>query len=637
MGQQQLRDNRKRVGKPRTRGRKPNRRLRKFTVLFDLLMGSRNYTAKSLLEACGIEPTFNLCSLINWWRSGLSGPHKGKSLSLLESIERHFELPVGRLSNLLRRSSSALYQETKTRYKSIGYIVRWHIPSDFDSRSEAARQEILDWLRANVLPCNTEYGKYIHDAAHLKYALVFPTLPHSLGGHKLKKPITGRSAAVQKAVTARNLRAPEQVVKEVTDLAKFNTTPLAPTGYLRRRMWRHATMRSDIRRCGSILGLLAAPSEGKIGGRGTSLDKLTLGLLVFPALWDWYLHWYLARRGFFTNSEQLALHTAKVLTCPKTGWLRQHPELASKLKPIDGLITASDIRKARADWDTTCDTTYEYARSRKLELNPVVRAHRDPCIPILPVLSSNNPLREYKKIGDEILRRMPDETKWPVGTSTHVRSYLVFRFALHLGLRSRNLRELFLCMPGQPHRSMRSLELARRGELRWRADNRTWEVFIPAVAFKNGNSSFFKGRPFHMILPDLQGLYGWIKRYIEIDRPRLLSGSSDPGTLFIRAHQENIHPNYDETSFGKMWTTFIQRYGIYNPYTNRGAIKGLLGHGPHAVRSVLATHLLKKTGSYELASYAIQDTVKEVMKRYSRFLPHEKLARAADELNKVWR
>jgi hypothetical protein len=86
-----------------------------------------------------------------------------------------------------------------------------------------------------------------------------------------------------------------------------------------------------------------------------------------------------------------------------------------------------------------------------------------------------------------------------------------------------------------------------------------------------------------------------------------------------------------------MWTTFIQRYGIYNPYTNRGAIKGLFGHGPHAVRSVLATHLLKKTGSYEIASYAIQDTVKEVMKRYGRFLPHEKLARAADELNKVWR
>jgi hypothetical protein len=79
------------------------------------------------------------------------------------------------------------------------------------------------------------------------------------------------------------------------------------------------------------------------------------------------------------------------------------------------------------------------------------------------------------------------------------------------------------------------------------------------------------------------------------------------------------------------------RYGIFNPYTNRGAIKGLLPHGPHAVRDVLATHLLKTTGSYELASFAIQDSVKAVMKCYARFLPHEKVARAAEEVNKVWR
>lgn len=600
-------------------------------------MGSRNYTAKSLLEACGIEPTFNLKSLINWWRSGLSGPQRGKSLNLVESIERHFELPVGHLSNLLRRSSSALFQEIKERYVSMHYVIRWHIPTDFDERSEVERQQIVDWLGENILPCNTEYGKYMREANLLKYALVFPTLPHSLGGHKLKDTTSQRSRAVRKAVTAKNIRAPDEVVKEVTDLAKYNTAPIAPGGYLRRRMWRDPTMRSDIRRCGSVLGLLAAAPEGRIKGRGTPLDKLTLGLFVFPALWDWYLHWNLERRGFFTNSDQLALHTAKVLTRPKTGWLRQHPELASKLKPIDELVTIADIREASANWNAACDITYEYARSRRLELNSVVRSHRDACMPILPVLTSKNPLREYKKIGDEILRWMPDEAESPVQMSTHVRDYLVFRLALHLGLRSRNLRELLLCKPGQPHRSVRTLEHLRQGELRWNQDARIWEAFIPAVAFKNGNSSFFKGRPFHMTLPDVQGLYRWMRRYVEIDRPRLLDGQTDPGSLFVRAHRDGVHPTYDETSFGKLWSTFTLRYGIYNPYTNRGAIKGLLGHGPHAIRSVLATHLLKKTGSYELASYAIQDTVKEVMKHYSRFLPHEKLARAADELNKVWR
>jgi hypothetical protein len=631
------RDDHKRCGQPRTRGRKPNRTLRKFTVLLDLLMGSRNYTAKELLKACDIEPTFNLCSVINWWRSGLSGPRRGKSLSLLETIERHFELPDGRLSNLLRRGSSAIFQDIRMRYRSMHYIISWHIPADFDSRTEADRQQILDWLRANVLPANTEYGKYLRDAAHFKHALVFPTLPRSLGGHKLKQTPSGRSRSVQKAMIARNPRAPDHIVKEIVDLAKHNTAPLPPPGYFRRGMWRHPTMRSDIRRCGSVLGLLAAPPEAKVGGRGVPFDKLTLGLFVFPALWDWYLQWNLARRGFFTNSEQLALHTVKVLTRARTGWLRQHPELARKLEPIDELITARDIQKAQKDWGATCDAAYEFARERKTELNFAVRHHRDPSLPILPVLSSPNPMREYKKIGDEILRWMPNEVQSPVQMSSHVRDYLIFRFAIHLGIRSRNLRELLLCPPTKPHSSMRSLEKLRQGELRWKSEDRAWEVIIPSVAFKNGQSSFFCGRPFHMTLPDLEGLYGWIKRYIEIDRLRLLDTHSDPHTFFVRAYRENIHPSYDEHSFSKLWSTFIQRYGIYNPYTGRGAIEGLLCHGHHAVRSVLATHLIKKTGSYELASYAIQDTVKTVMKRYGRFLPHEKLARVADELNKVWR
>ena len=80
----------------------------------------------------------------------------------------------------------------------------------------------------------------------------------------------------------------------------------------------------------------------------------------------------------------------------------------------------------------------------------------------------------------------------------------------------------------------------------------------------------------------------------------------------------------------------IQRYGVYNPYTGRGAIKGLLPHGPHNVRDVLATHILKQTGSYEQASYAIQDTPEMVSKHYGRFLPQDKAALAAQILNRVW-
>lgn len=90
------------------------------------------------------------------------------------------------------------------------------------------------------------------------------------------------------------------------------------------------------------------------------------------------------------------------------------------------------------------------------------------------------------------------------------------------------------------------------------------------------------------------------------------------------------------TKFYEAWRTVIQRYGIYNPYTGRGAIKGLLPHGPHNVRDILATHILKQTGSYEQASYAIQDTPDVVQQHYGRFLPQDKAALAAKILNQVW-
>nr|CAD6596718.1 FUSC family protein [Rhizobium sp. TCK] len=50
----------------------------------------------------------------------------------------------------------------------------------------------------------------------------------------------------------------------------------------------------------------------------------------------------------------------------------------------------------------------------------------------------------------------------------------------------------------------------------------------------------------------------------------------------------------------------------------------------------MATHILKQTGSYEQASYAIQDTPDVVQQHYGRFLPQDKAALATRILNKVW-
>jgi len=46
--------------------------------------------------------------------------------------------------------------------------------------------------------------------------------------------------------------------------------------------------------------------------------------------------------------------------------------------------------------------------------------------------------------------------------------------------------------------------------------------------------------------------------------------------------------------------------------------------------------LSRQTGSYEQASYAIQDTADMVAKHYGRFLPQDKAALAARILHQVW-
>jgi hypothetical protein len=128
-----------------------------------------------------------------------------------------------------------------------------------------------------------------------------------------------------------------------------------------------------------------------------------------------------------------------------------------------------------------------------------------------------------------------------------------------------------------------------------------------------------------------------IEAYVDRHRARLLATAEDPGTVFVKTvKQSSTNARYDQTTFYEAWRLIIQRYGIYNPFTGRGAIKGLLPHGPHNVRDVLATHILKKTGSYEQASYAIQDTPDIVQQHYGRFLPQDKAAIAAQVLNRVW-
>lgn len=577
------------------------------------------------------------------WLKGTKAPRSVANLEILNRIERRYRLPFGYFKEKLPHQSRA----------GVGYDVgddvspaerrrlAWHLPDDFNSLPEEKRAEILEWVRRVILNGATDYRRYQALATKQRYAIRFPGVTYG-GSHR---PMTSPHKIVDDCkdeledpdMVSGVIDAPAQLALEMATLMSFKTATLTAVGFKRNGVWGEETASQKLEHLGLMFGALAASPEGEVAGRGVPLGALTFGLLVFPGVWDWYLQWRERRRGFYTAWEADMLSISLSLTREETGWIRQHPELIERVVPVDGLVTKEEIALAKRDWQACCDAFHSHARNRIREIHRVMRVHRDPFEPIMCVLEAPSPLAEYRKITDEILLRMPDKDRYPRAAAESVRSFLMLRLGLHLGLRQKNLRQLLFCPRGHFPTSERRLEEMRRGEIRWSDRENGWEVLIPSVAFKNANSSFFGSKPFRLILPDLLNLYHYINVYIERHRKVLLGKATDPGTFFVKTVKlSSADAAYNQTTFYEAWRLIIQRHGIYNPYTGRGAISGLLPHGPHNVRDVLATHILKLTGSYEQASYAIQDTPEMVQQHYGRFLPQDKAALAAKILNQVW-
>ena len=81
-------------------------------------------------------------------------------------------------------------------------------------------------------------------------------------------------------------------------------------------------------------------------------------------------------------------------------------------------------------------------------------------------------------------------------------------------------------------------------------------MFIPSVAVKKAQPPYFGSKPFRLKTPDLGGIYDYIDAHV----------------------------------------------GTHRALLPRGAIEGVLPQGPHNIRDVLATHILKQASSYEQTS-----------------------------------
>lgn len=352
------------------------------------------------------EDTFDRVTL-RTWAEGKRTPRSVASLEMLARIEQRYDLPSGYFKAKLPHPGRAL-----TGHVLIGVPasehrrLAWHLPDDFNQRSEAGRAEILAWVRTVIVSGATDYRRYQAAAAKHRYAIRFPTL-------------TGRKSQTRRPVFDEALDeeadadlisfavdAPPNLANEMQELLRFKTATLTDIGFQRHGVWGEETSAQKIEHLGLMFGALAASSKSAVRGYGVRLPNLCFAMLVFPKVWDWYVQWRERRRGFYTHWELDMLRLGMALARADTGWLRQNPRLAERLQPIEGLISAEDIDEARTDWPRACEILHIHAAARAKEIDRVSRVHRDPFEPILPVLEADSPLGEYRKITEEIIRLM---------------------------------------------------------------------------------------------------------------------------------------------------------------------------------------------------------------------------------------
>lgn len=555
-------------------------------------------------------------------------PRSGKSVDFVIRVERFLELEPFELTDILPRDGK-LYARNRRQftYQEV-HRLAWYLPDNFHSLSRPKRQEILDWVAAHTKHGQTDYRRYLGTVRRQHFSLRFPDAP----AHYRR-----RSRATESRRSPLVHDAPPSLQKELTALLTFRQNDLVPVGLERRGKWKAATAAHHVGNFGRFFGALACDEASASKGAGVPHEALTFAMILVPAFCDWYLSWRERRRGFYSTNEFGMLIAFNGLVQPRFGWLRQSPELADRLVAVDGFLSQAEIDVIRSDWNAACDRMLDHLRSRTNDIKRVMKSHRDPAEPILPVLNAQDPAEMYRRIEDQIIKWKPSERSDPMGAAETTRDYLLFHIALRTGLRQRNLREMLFTPPDRARTPDARLESLGRGDMRWNDKAGRWEIYMPLSAFKNAQSRFFGGRPMLIELGDSGRFHDRMRLWTRRHRQRLIGPSSDPGTMFVtRGRRPDDDVSMSVASITHHWYRITRKFGIYNPYTGRGAVEGLLPHGPHNVRDVRATHVLKATGSYELASYAVHDTAETIEKHYGRFLPGEKAKKASDILNVIW-
>ncbi|KAB1080634.1 hypothetical protein [Methylobacterium soli] len=437
---------------------------------------------------------------------------------------------------------------------------------------------------------------------------------------------------------------PERLEREWGELARFKGEGALGRGTDRRegKLWRPGTLRILKSALSSILGFMTKPGSPY----SVKAEDLTLTHLVFAGrFYNSYLTFRSDRnrtakklkQGYITTAEVSALWMIRSQLKPGTGWLAQRAELASRLTPVEGFVTQEDIAAVQADWAGACAGAHRDCRSLIKSYQRHVAPGRDSHEPVLPILSSPEPLAALHTLN----RGMEQEGEAITG-GIHA--------AMHL--RDRVLVGVLSQFPLRPE-TLSLLDYTSDGRGHLRREGGGWKLRISRFLFKNPWSTYFRvGRTtwkdFEEDIQDLCGLHDAIARYVSQGRDIIrrdrhtgqLIGHTD--ALFVvrprldaerrpvRREREVVRlPNGElppAADACRMCPDAIDNQvraatgrhlaGRANAGTG---IPDVRAFPPLDFRHIVATGVFKATDSWSAAADAIQDDVAMVRATYGRY------------------
>jgi len=322
------------------------------------------------------------------------------------------------------------------------------------------------------------------------------------------------------------------------------------------------------------LGWLGLAKE--VGGAGISPAQVeSLTWLLDTKQVENYLRWRVARSGGIVhNGLTIFLGLIGSLCHPVTGYLTQTREL---------FAWHSDAG-SEGQWKKRCESAFDKARFFARQVKDEGQLARDSKEPIAYLLSLPNPLSGVT----EAIARMDAARPCAGGQAEAIwmRDRVMVKLLASNPLRAKNLKLLTF----DPDRSTPQAQL--------RKVNGIWRIAIDKKEFKNAAGAA-KDRPYDM--PVRKEVWADLEAYIRHFRPLL----ADPANPYLFVSSDNPSDPYYNINrrFQKVSKDYFPRCP---------------GVGPHAMRHVVATTILKKhPNAWAAAAFSLHDREETVRANYA--------------------